>query len=108
MKYEHFENQIAFSFYCFTDQLMLEKRYLHIKRGEACLVLREKKLTGIMDLIDEMQKIDTDSIEPMSHALDINQPLRKDEVSESDIRKKTMPLAPEAEDSVFMVPQVIE
>ena len=26
----------------------------------------------------------------------------------ADIRKKTMPLAPEAEDSLFIVPQVIE
>ena len=59
-----------------------------IKISQDESILLEKKLTGIMDLIDEMQKIDTDSIEPMSHALDINQPLRKDEVSESDIRKK--------------------
>lgn len=79
-----------------------------IKISQDESILLEKKLTGIMNLIDEMQKIDTDSIEPMSHALDINQPLRKDEVSESDIRKKTMPLAPEAEDPLFMVPQVIE
>ena len=29
-------------------------------------------------------------------------------VSESDIRKKTMPLAPETQESLFIVPQVIE
>ena len=79
-----------------------------IKISQSESILLEKKLAGIMDLIDKMQKVDTESIEPMSHALDINQPLRKDEVSESYIRKETMPLAPEAEDSLFMVPQVIE
>lgn len=79
-----------------------------IKISQDESVVLEKKLNGIMDLIDKMQKVDTDNIEPMSHALDINQPLRKDVVSELDIRKKTLPLAPEAEDSMFIVPQVIE
>ena len=44
----------------------------------------------------------------MSHALDISQPLRADQVTESDIRTKTMALAPETEESLFIVPQVIE
>jgi aspartyl-tRNA(Asn)/glutamyl-tRNA(Gln) amidotransferase subunit C len=70
--------------------------------------LLEKKLTGIMGLIDKMQKVDTKDIEPMAHALDINQPLRKDVVTESDIREKTMLLAPETEEYLFIVPQVIE
>tara|TARA_B100000780_G_C21055237_1_gene423916 strand:- start:2 stop:289 length:288 start_codon:yes stop_codon:yes gene_type:complete len=68
----------------------------------------ENKLDGIMSLIDKMQSINTENIEPMSHALDISQPLRKDEVTESDLRKKILPLAPEAEKSLFIVPQVIE
>jgi|TARA_B110000261_G_C12866933_1_gene270745 aspartyl-tRNA(Asn)/glutamyl-tRNA(Gln) amidotransferase subunit C len=71
-------------------------------------ILLEKKLTGIMELIDQMQKVDTDGVEPMSHALNISQPLRADQVTESDIRKKTMPLAPETQESLFIVPQVIE
>jgi aspartyl-tRNA(Asn)/glutamyl-tRNA(Gln) amidotransferase subunit C len=61
-----------------------------------------------MKLIDQMQKVDTDGVEPMSHALDISQPLRADQVTESDIRTKTMALAPETEESLFIVPQVIE
>jgi aspartyl-tRNA(Asn)/glutamyl-tRNA(Gln) amidotransferase subunit C len=68
----------------------------------------EKKLVGIMSLIDKMQSINTDNIQPMSHALDISQPLREDEVTESDLRKKILPLAPETEESLFIVPQVIE
>tara|TARA_B110000444_G_C18504685_1_gene439468 strand:+ start:265 stop:552 length:288 start_codon:yes stop_codon:yes gene_type:complete len=79
---------------------------INISQDES--ILLEKKLTGIMGLIDKMQKVDTKDIEPMAHALDINQPLRKDIVTESDIREKTMPLAPETEESLFIVPQVIE
>ncbi len=79
---------------------------INISQDES--ILLEKKLTGIMGLIDKMQKVDTKDIEPMAHALDINQPLRKDVVTESDIREKTMLLAPETEEYLFIVPQVIE
>ena len=68
----------------------------------------EKKLVGILDLIEKMQDVDTDSIEPMSHALNINQPLREDKVTEKDIRDKSLSLAPHSEQSLFIVPQVIE
>ena len=68
----------------------------------------EKKLVGILTLIEKMQEVNTDSIEPMSHALDINQPLREDKVTEKDIRDKSLSLAPHTEQSLFIVPQVIE
>ena len=68
----------------------------------------EKKLVGILGLIEKMQDVDTDSIEPMSHALNINQPLREDKVTEKDIRDKSLCLAPHSEQSLFIVPQVIE
>ena len=55
-----------------------------------------------------MQKVNTNSIEPMSHALDINQPLREDKVTAKDIRDKSLDLAPHSEQSLFIVPQVIE
>ena len=68
----------------------------------------EKKLDGIMTLIEKMQEINTESIEPMSHALDIDQPLREDKVTEKDIRNKSLSLAPHADNNLFIVPQVIE
>ena len=68
----------------------------------------EKKLVGILTLIEKMQEVNTDSIDPMSHALDINQPLREDKVTENDIRDKSLSLAPHSEQSLFIVPQVIE
>ena len=61
-----------------------------------------------MSLIDKMQEVNTDNIEPMAHALDVSQPLREDEVIESDLRKNILPLAPETEECLFIVPQVIE
>ena len=58
--------------------------------------------------MEKMQEVNTDASEPMSHALDINQPLREDKVTEKDIRDKSLSLAPHSEQSLFIVPQVIE
>ena len=87
------------------------KKIAHLARinvSQAELEQVEKKLVGILTLIEKMQEVNTDSIEPMSHALNITQPLREDEVTEKDIRDKSLPLAPHTENSLFIVPQVIE
>ena len=80
----------------------------HINVSQEEVVQVEKKLVGILALIEKMQEVNTDSIAPMSHALDINQPLREDKVTEKDIRDKSLSLAPHTEQSLFIVPQVIE
>ena len=87
------------------------KKVAHLARinvSQAELEQVEKKLVGILALIEKMQEVNTDSIAPMSHALDINQPLREDKVTEKDIRDKSLSLAPHSEQSLFIVPQVIE
>tara|TARA_B100000035_G_scaffold38648_1_gene29135 strand:+ start:1117 stop:1404 length:288 start_codon:yes stop_codon:yes gene_type:complete len=67
-----------------------------------------EKLEGILGLIEQMTQVNTDGIEPMAHALDINQPLREDKVTADDIRKKSLNLSQETDQSLFIVPKVIE
>ena len=67
-----------------------------------------EKLEGILGLIDQMTQVNTDGIEPMAHALDITQPLREDKVTEADIREKSLKLSNETDQSLFIVPRVIE
>jgi len=93
----------------FNNQEIKKIAYLariNISQEEADQI--ENKLIGILSLIDKMQEVDTTAIEPMAHALDISQPLRKDEVVEKDIREKSLLLAKETDQSLFIVPQVIE
>lgn len=68
----------------------------------------EVKLNSIISMIDKMQEVNTDNVEPMFHALEVTQPLREDKVTESDIRSDALKIAPEVVDSTFIVPQVIE
>ena len=68
----------------------------------------QAKLDGIFKLIDEMQAVNTQGIEPMSHGLDMVLRLRDDAVTEIDQREKYQKNAPQAADGYLLVPKVIE
>lgn len=67
-----------------------------------------QKLDGILDLIAQMQSVDTTGIAPMSHSQDVTQRLRPDAVSETDQRTLFQAGAPAVENSLYLVPKVIE
>ena len=79
---------------------------ISINESEAKKV--SEKLEGILGLIDQMTQVNTENIEPMAHALDITQPLREDKVTEVDMREKSLKLSNETDQSLFIVPRVIE
>jgi len=65
-------------------------------------------LNGIFSLIEEMQAVDTQGVEPMAHAQDLAQRLREDRVTEHDRRQAFQAIAPETENGLYLVPKVIE
>ncbi len=66
------------------------------------------QLSSIFGLIEEMQAVDTAGIEPMSHAQDVTQRLREDRVTEQNQRELFQSIAPQVEQGLYLVPQVIE
>jgi aspartyl-tRNA(Asn)/glutamyl-tRNA(Gln) amidotransferase subunit C len=79
---------------------------LHVDENEAEEVAG--RISEILALIDQMQAIDTDNVEPLSHPLDVVQRLRADQVTESDQRDDLQKLAPKSEGGLYLVPVVIE
>tara|TARA_R110000868_G_scaffold8205_9_gene42871 strand:+ start:48130 stop:48549 length:420 start_codon:yes stop_codon:yes gene_type:complete len=67
-----------------------------------------QSMTSILDLIEQMQAVDTKAVEPMAHPLDATQRLRADIVTETNEREKLQTLAPATEAGLYLVPQVIE
>jgi aspartyl-tRNA(Asn)/glutamyl-tRNA(Gln) amidotransferase subunit C len=67
-----------------------------------------ERLNRVLGLIDQLQAVDTRGIEPMSHALDVVQRLRPDEVTEPDRREANQAAAPAVEAGLYLVPKVIE
>jgi len=71
-----------------------------------------ERLNQVLGLIDQLQSVDTQGIEPMAHALDaqlsVHQRLRPDEVTETDRHADYQQGAPAVEQGLYLVPKVIE
>ena len=87
------------------------ERIAHLARlavDEADIPLYARNLSDILDLVAQMNAVDTTQVEPMAHPLDQPQRLRPDEVTEVDQREKFQAIAPRVEDGLYLVPKVIE
>jgi len=68
----------------------------------------QAKLNDIFELIGQLQKVDTEGVEPMAHAQGSALRLRADEVREKDQRDLFLSIAPQSEAGLYLVPKVIE
>jgi aspartyl-tRNA(Asn)/glutamyl-tRNA(Gln) amidotransferase subunit C len=75
---------------------------------ESHLATMQSSMGDILNLVEQMQEVDTDGVEPMSNPLDATQRLREDVVSEPDQREVFQRLAPETLEGLYLVPRVIE
>ncbi|MDH3948163.1 MAG: Asp-tRNA(Asn)/Glu-tRNA(Gln) amidotransferase subunit GatC [Gammaproteobacteria bacterium] len=65
-------------------------------------------LSNILDLVEQMDAVDTEGVNPMAHPTDAVQRLREDVVTESDQRDQFQAIAPQVENGLYLVPKVIE
>ena len=65
-------------------------------------------LSNVLKLVEQMNELDTSGVTPMAHPLDATQRLRKDVVTESDLRDRFQRIAPDVESGLYRVPKVIE
>ncbi|MDD9811584.1 MAG: Asp-tRNA(Asn)/Glu-tRNA(Gln) amidotransferase subunit GatC [Gammaproteobacteria bacterium] len=69
------------------------------------------QLSRILELVEQMNRIDTNGVAPLSHPQQLAEAalrLRADEVTETDRRADYQRIAPAAEDGLYLVPRVIE
>ncbi|MGH6628791.1 MAG: Asp-tRNA(Asn)/Glu-tRNA(Gln) amidotransferase subunit GatC [Burkholderiales bacterium] len=81
----------------------------------ARLSLREEELpryaqnlSDILAMIEQLNAVDTQRIEPMAHSQDMSQRLRPDAVTETDQCEDFQAIAPQTQDGLYLVPKVIE
>ncbi|MCL4130442.1 UNVERIFIED_CONTAM: hypothetical protein GTU68_007489 [Idotea baltica] len=67
-----------------------------------------QELSNILDLVAQMEAVDTTDIEPMTHPFDATLRLRPDVVSEDNQRDKFQNIAPSTENGLYLVPKVID
>jgi len=99
-----------------TDNLMsIERREIEKLATLSRIAINEEtinevsqRLGSVLELVDQLQAVDTDGVEAMSHPMQATQRLREDEVTELNRREALQAIAPETEDGLFLVPKVIE
>ena len=65
-------------------------------------------LSDILDYVDKLAELDTDEVEPTTHAVLSEMAGRGDEAEEGLPRDAVLENAPDAEDGQFRVPKIVE
>ena len=68
----------------------------------------KKDLESILAYVEQLKTVPTDSVEPTSHVLNLENVFRPDEVKPSAIREDVLKHAPHREGSFFKVPKIID
>lgn len=79
---------------------------LYLDDGEKAQTLQE--LNDIFAMVEKMQSVNTDGIEPMAHPHEAALRLREDKIIETDRAAEYQAVAPEVRNRLYIVPQVIE
>ena len=79
---------------------------LYLDDGEKAQTLQE--LNDIFAMVEKMQSVNTDGIEPMAHPHEAALRLREDKITETNRAAKYQAVAPEVRNRLYIVPQVIE
>jgi len=64
-------------------------------------------LAAILDYVDALRDLDTTDVEPMTHSVPFDCPLRVDEVKPSLSMEEALSNAPRREGSFFEVPRIV-
>jgi len=85
---------------------LLNLAALHLSVEERTLAATD--LARIIGMIDQMQAVPTDGIEPMANPLDQQQRLRADVVTEQVDRERLQSTTRHVHDGYYVVPRVVE
>lgn len=67
-----------------------------------------RDLSNILNLVEQMDQIDTGHIEALAHPLEIPARLRTDAITETNQREHFQQIAPSVRNGHYLVPKVIE
>ncbi|MGQ9509144.1 MAG: Asp-tRNA(Asn)/Glu-tRNA(Gln) amidotransferase subunit GatC [Thermodesulfobacteriota bacterium] len=83
-------------------------RLARIKLSEEEKVIFEDQLEQILTYMEQLNRLDTQGIEPTSHAIPLYNVFREDEVRPSLLQEEVLSIAPSKEEGYFRVSRIIE
>lgn len=99
---------LEFSVALNDDDIHKIARLACLKIDEADSPRYADELSRVLGLVDQLDQVDTDGVEPMAHPTDAAQRLREDVVTEKNQRDKFQQTTPHTENGLYLVPRVIE
>ena len=66
------------------------------------------EMNSILGYMEKLNELDTDSVEPMMHAMDLTNVFREDVVTPSLPRELALRGAPNHDNEYFMVPKILD
>lgn len=90
------------------DTVVQIARLARIRIEEDQLEPLAAELSNILGWIEQLNELDTEGVEPMTSVVEIEAPLRADEVTDGNCRDQILANAPEATEEFFVVPKVVE
>ena len=91
-----------------TNQVLAIADLSRLQIDEKSITEFQTNLSNMLDLVDQLQAVDTTGVEPMAHPMDAVQRLRADIVTEDNKREKFQQIAPSTADGHYLVPKVVE
>ena len=64
--------------------------------------------SNMLEYVSKLNELDTDSVEPMSHAFPVSNVFREDVVTNGDDRDNLLANAPEQKDGCYKVPKTFD
>lgn len=104
--------QIIILLFLFGEEMITIKDVEHVAKlarldlTEEEKVKFSKQLGDILKYVEQMNKVDTTNVEPMSHAIPVVNVMREDVVVSENTKEELMANAPLKEDGFFKVPKI--
>lgn len=90
------------------EQVTQIARLARLKTDSAEAEFYAGQLSGILELVEQMNRIDTHDIEPMSHPHQTALRFREDRVTAQNRREAYQRIAPATRHGLYLAPKVIE
>ncbi len=91
-----------------ADQVRWVAHLARLELTEAELAPMTRQLSAILDYVAQLQQVDTDSVEPLVHAIELHNVFREDEPAPSLPVEAALANAPERRGDFYTVPAVLD
>jgi aspartyl-tRNA(Asn)/glutamyl-tRNA(Gln) amidotransferase subunit C len=83
-------------------------RLARLELSDAEVETMARQLSAIVDYVGQLQRLDLEGVEPLSHALDVSNVFRADEPAPSLTVEQALSNAPQRQRDFFRVPAVLD